>query len=120
MVVYLKQESATLRDVIYVRLPQFIYLFRYFTHLLPRRPPFLLVIECKIPENPLVMCCVQDFANELSYPLICIDSVVAQCEILVLDIKSKKCLDPVVPWKSGHLLSLNTQIRLAMVSGSQG
>ena len=30
-VVHLKQESAAFRDVIYIRLPQFIYLFHYFT-----------------------------------------------------------------------------------------
>ena len=29
-------------------------------------------------------------------------------------------LDTVVPWKSGHLLSPKTQVRLDVVSGSQG
>ena len=58
IVVHLKQESAALRDVVYIYLPPFISVFYCFTQFFSSRPPFLLIMECEISEYLLAVCYV--------------------------------------------------------------
>ena len=47
----------------------------------------LLVVECEVPEDPLAVCYVQNFANKLFDPLFSINSVISQDEAFILNVK---------------------------------
>ena len=55
--------------------------------LFPSEPLLLFVMECEVPEDPLAVQYVQNFADELFDPLFSVDSVVSQDEMLILDVK---------------------------------
>ena len=63
------------------------YLRRELTHLFSPQPPCLLVVECKVPEDPVDVCYVQNFADKSFDPLFSVNTMVSQNEVLMLDVK---------------------------------
>ena len=55
--------------------------------LFPSESPLLFVMECKVPEGPLAVGNVQNFADELSGPLFSINPVISHGQVLILNVK---------------------------------
>ena len=88
VVVHFQQKSAVLKYVVYVCFSKLVYLFRDVMQLFSSQPPVLLVVECEVPEDPLAVRYVQNFADELSNPLFSINLMIYQDDMLILDVRS--------------------------------
>ena len=63
------------------------YIYHDVMQLFSSRPPLLLVVECEILEDPLVVGDMQVFADELSGPLFSINPVIPQGQVFILHVK---------------------------------